>query len=220
MRVVGKNRGYLRTGGYYGRFTGRRNRKGNELKFFDTILGTTTVANTGNVATNLCVVPQDATESGRIGRKITIKSISIRGQFDLPSTGTVANTSDAARFMLVQDRQANGAAFAVLDVLSTAGMNSHRDLENESRFRILKDFQMDLNAGGGGMNPAATPVSTTVTRQWKFYVKCNIPIEYDSTATTGAIGTQRSNSIAPLFISDIGVCTTTYVARIRYTDES
>lgn len=32
-------------------------------------------------------------------------------------------------------------------------------------------------------------------------MKCNIPIEYDNTATTGAITTQRSNSIAVLAFS-------------------
>lgn len=196
---------------------GRRAPEG-ELKFLDTILGTTTVSNTGTIPTNLVVIPQDATESGRIGRRVTVKSINIRGQFDLASTGTVANTSDAVRFLVVLDKQANGAAYAVLDVLATAGYNAHRDLENEGRFRVLAELKRDLNAGGGGMNPAATPVSTAVTSSWNIYRKVNIPIEYDSTAATGAIGTQRSSSIGVLAISDIGVATMTYVARIRYTD--
>ena len=48
------------------------------------------------------------------------------------------------------------------------------------------------------------------------YIKCNIPIQYNSTA--GAIAEVRSNNIFMLYGSIAGISTIAGNARIRYTD--
>lgn len=216
--ITSSQRGYLRMGGYYGRFRGRRTGRNAELKFLDTSRAAAAVAAAGVVDTNLVVIPQGVGESERNGRKCVIKSIYIRGQWVLPSTVTVADTSEVVRIMCIQDKQANGAVFTVANVLAAAALNQHKNLENSNRFITLWDQNFALNAGGGGVGAAAN--SAEVCRYFKRYIKCNIPIEYDSTAATGAIATQRSNSIAIVALTQGGLATLSYVARVRYSDES
>jgi len=69
-------KGYMRTAGFYGRYSG----SSPELKFFDTALSfaidtTVEVPATGQ----LSLIPQGVTQSTRVGRKATIKSIYLHG---------------------------------------------------------------------------------------------------------------------------------------------
>lgn len=212
-RVVGAQRGYLRTGGYYGRFRGRRAYSGSELKFLDTVLAPTVALNTGNVNPNIVVIPQGDGESERVGRKVVIKSIYFRGLTELTTAASVTDADDVVRIIVVQDKQANGAAFAVTDYLQTADFQSHRNMSNISRFRTLADFQMTMNA-----TAALASDTCESNKLWTKYMKCNIPMEYDNTATSGAISTQRSNSVAVLMISQQQRCDVSYTVRIRYSD--
>jgi len=211
--VVGANRGYLRTGGYYGRFRGRRASSGGELKFVDTALASTIATIAGVVNPNLVVVPQNDTESGRIGRRITVKSIWFKGNLEIATSASVTSADDMVRLIVVQDQQANGAAFTVAQVLEGSTYNSFKNLENERRFRILSDQTFAVNAMSSF---AAATCERNI--KWHKYIKCNIPIDYDATAATGAIATQRSNSIAVLMISQQQVTNVTYNCRIRYSD--
>jgi len=68
----------------------------------------------------------------------------------------------------------------------------------------------------GGVAAATLEAGKTYNQ----YIKCNFPIEYDASAATGAITTQRSNSVAVLMISQGGFCTFQYNTRIRYSDAS
>lgn len=211
--VTAAQRGYVRTAGYYARFRGRRTGADGELKFFDTSRGAAAVAAAGVVDPNLVIIPQNDTESGRIGRKVTIRSIYIRGYSVLSSQAAVGDASDVLRVMVVQDKQANGAVFAVTDVLASASWLGHKNLENSSRFRTLMDKEITINQNGG--LAAATFENA---RSFNSYLKCFIPIEYDASSATGAITTQRSNSIAVLAISQNGKVSLGYNCRVRYSD--
>lgn len=204
-KVMAKQRGYVRTGGYYGRFNrGRRTGfSGAELKFLDTSR-TGTVATAGVVDPNICTIIQDTTETGRIGRKVVIKSISVKGTLTLLGA---SGPTDKIRMIMVQDQQANGATFAVTDLLETAGINAHYNLENQMRFKVLSDqtFAFHIQAA-----------ATNVIRHLSRYYRCNIPMEYS--AATGAITEQRSNSVAILWITASGVASAITTTRIRYSD--
>lgn len=210
MKVVGAQRGYLRTGGYYGRFS----KKGGEMKFLDTTAVVNPVVAAGAVSTNLNVVAQGVGESQRIGRKITIRQIQGRMLVQCAASNAATAANDTLRVLLVQDRQANGATFAVTDVLQTASFQAWRNLQNSNRFKVLLDKTITVNSYGGVV--AATFESG---RSTNFFIKCNIPIEYDSTAATGAIATQRSNSLALVYLAEQSNVILTYNVRIRYTDE-
>jgi len=219
MAVVGAGRGFLRTGGYYGRFKGRAARSGGELKFLDTALAASAVAQAGTVAPNINVIPQDSTESGRIGRKVTIKSIWFKGMIQKDGAAATANTSDNVRIIVVQDKQANGAAFAVTDYLETANFLSHKNLANSNRFVCLSDQTFALSCPSGSYTGAAASFGEQ-RKTWNKYIKCNIPIEFDAAFADGRLATQRSNSVAVIYISESAtISTIQYNVRIRYSDD-
>lgn len=212
-------RGFTRVGGNYGRFgasRGRRASLGGELKYFDTSLAATNVPQVGVVNPNLVIVPQGDAENNRIGRKINIRSIWLKGTIFLNVSATAAAATDTVRMILVQDKQANGAVFTVADVLQNTDYIGFRNLANTSRFNILWDKTYNMSAMAVF---TATPAGLPTEKALNMYVKCNIPIEYDAALTTGVITTQRSNSLAVLMISENNnVSQVEYRCRIRYSD--
>lgn len=214
--ITGPARGFVQTSGFYGRYGRRKSCCGDgELKFLDTAQSTTVPAAAGSVYTNLVVIPQGDTESMRNGRKVMLKSVSIRGRIYIQPQANSANTSDIIRILLVQDKQANGVAFTPPMVLAgTPDYLAYRNLANTSRFNILFDKSISLNSLGGVATDSFESVKTfTINRKLK------IPMEYDASATTGAIGTQRSNSLAVMAIAENGALSNIqYQARVRYSD--
>lgn len=207
--------GRVQTSGFFGRFRPG----GPEAKFLDTTEAQTAVAIAGTIGQqSLNVIPQDDTQSGRIGRKVTVKSLFIKGQIILPATTVAANTTDLMRIIVYIDKQTNGASAAVATLLETAAINSFRNMANVSRFQILFDKTFTLRCDAGGA-PTATPSFNTVVRHFQINVtKLNVVIEYDATATTGAIATQRTNNIGQMALTLSNLATLGYTARIRYDD--
>ncbi len=204
--------GYDRTGGYYGRFAG----PSGELKFFDTDLDDAVVV-VGMAIYNLTIVPEGNGESDRIGRKMTIKRIHIRGNVSIAANATMANSSDTVIGMLVQDTQTNGAQYTAADLLDTDSFKSFRNLANSKRFKILHKVIFDLKVGGAAPSGAALlhgedVISINVNKN------VSIPIEYDNSANTGVITSVRTNNLYWVTQSSAGVSSIIANARIRYTD--
>ncbi len=74
-----------RVGGYYGRYA-----NGGELKFHDVDLVDAVVAAGFNVTETINIIAQGVTESTRVGRKCTIKSINWHWRVNLPAADAVA----------------------------------------------------------------------------------------------------------------------------------
>lgn len=113
-----------------------------EKKVSDIAVGTVQVNTTG--AFNLLHIPVLGTDyTARIGRKTLIKSVYIRGRVTHEATNAqqvVASVQPQhVRMILFVDKQPNGAAPAVTDVLNTAEPASQLNLNNRDRFMILKD---------------------------------------------------------------------------------
>jgi hypothetical protein len=208
-----------------------------ETKFIDNYLAAGTIPNTQGVnsvrpttgdtvtpavaiaAANagLLQIVQGDTEYERNGREITVKAIQGRLLVAL-QTGT--SFADLYRIMLVHDRQANGAAFTLNNVLDYTGNTpnefSFNNLENSKRFQVLMDVFRPINVGA---TTAANGVDGVATfHVIRFNKRVNIPIMYDSTANTGALTTIRSSNLALLCISASGACNLSGTVRIRYTD--
>lgn len=211
-----RNAGRLRIGGVYGRFSGPNA----EMKFLDTTVGTTTIATTGTLlSTSLLVIPQNNTESGRIGRKCTVKQLSLKGNIDL-AVATLSNqTSDVLRIIVYVDKQTNGIAATVGGILATATYNSFRNLSETGRFSILMDKSYGLQCPAGQGDGVTFSFSETA-RPWSMNRKLNLPIEYDASATTGVLTTIRSSNIGVMAISKAGIAKFDFVARVRYSDAS
>lgn len=204
-------RGYYRRGGFYGRKPVYK-----ERKFFDTVRAPNTPGATGTIfSPSLCLVPQGAGESQRIGRSINISSLHINFVLGLSSSGVVTASRDIYRVIVYQDKQCNGATATAAQILDTAGVvdfMSFRNLENSGRFRVLKDKRMTISANGqlGGGNLEKFQHASV-------NVKCSIPVEFSG--ATGGLVEIRSNNIGVLIVSTAASanCFISYIARIRYT---
>lgn len=187
-----------------------------EKKFFDTAINFTVDA-TGEVPATgqLNLIPQGVTESTRVGRTCQLKSIQFRAQVRY-DPGTDTRGSTTAYILLVQDRQANGAAAAITDVmtgndLATAMIN----MANSERFKIVRRWVVHLDAEAG----VAAAYSTSV-KDIDDYIKINTSVEFSS--TTGAITEIKSNNY--FLLASTGVVTTddaiavVGTCRMRFTD--
>lgn len=160
--------------------------------------------------TELNPVQQGATSYNRIGTKILIKSIDFRANFYLAGSAPVYT---AVRYLLVYDRQPNGAFPAIASILSEnigtppvhlSGVN----MANRSRFVVLRDRQIILTAQDN---------MTSV----KEFVKTKLETQFS--ANTGAIGDITTGAIYLIAFSSVSSAVTLAVlsgahCRIRYFD--
>ncbi len=203
-----------RVGGYYGRYSGR----GGELKFHDVDLDDGVVAAGGNVTATVNIIAQGVTESQRVGRKCTIKSIHWRYRIFMPAQTDVATSAagDNLRVIMYLDKQANGATAAATDILETADYQSFRNLANSQRFNIILDRTSAVNYDTMTSEGAGVVSTTFSSRDFVLNKKCNIPIEFS--ATTGAIGEIRSNNIGVMLVGNAGIAGFDSKIRLRFSD--
>lgn len=212
--------GYDRTSGRYGRFQP----SGSELKFHDVTIAETDISENGCVCTALLTILQNTKATGRIGKTITLKEIHMHGTAkrarSFSATGATQQPK-VLRLLLVQDKQANGAAAVTADVLEVLVDNkdyqAFRNLDNSKRFNILYDKRIHLNVPFAGNS--SEYATNGVFQPCVLHKKINIPIEYDAGTTTGAIGTIRSNNLILLLISSDDLFVDFHAKiRIRYED--
>ncbi len=189
-----------------------------ELKFFDTSDSDTTVAAGGTFLSSVCLIPQGVTEATRIGRKCTIKHIEWRYEYSLPEldAGTTPNRGDTVRVIMYIDHQCNGAIATVLGILETDAKLSFYNLSERGRFTILYDVLETLNYTGQSSDGAGLTSQSFVMRDTVWLHKCNIPIEYNSTA--GALTEITTNNIGILLVGSNGVGGLFSNVRVRFTD--
>ncbi len=187
-----------------------------ELKFHDLNIDDAVVATTGTIAEDsVLTIAQGTDESERVGRKIVVKQIGWRFDIQLPPSTASGATSDQVRVILYLDKQANGAAAAVTDLLETADYQSFNNLSNSGRFRTLMDRDYDLVAKAGGGDGTTEDYGEDLVSD-TFFKKCNIAVEYSG--TTGVIAQMTSNNIGVLLLSKSGFTVFKSNMRIRFTD--
>lgn len=206
-----------------GRVFAGRFANGGELKFFDTIKTNTNVAETGTILDDsLNHIVQGVTESNRIGRKCTIKSVHFRGTINNNVGTDVSQLKQSVRIIVYLDKQANGATAAVADVLEDVtalnGYNSFRNLANSGRFRILYDLRKALIIPAVAQTAAGTFSSYVNQWSWSFNKVLNVPIEFSG--VNGLIAEIRSNNIGILAIStdSDNLPQVNYTCRVRFSD--
>lgn len=98
--------------------------------------------NTTGVFTLLANPALGSDFNNRVGRKIRLRSLYIRGFVATQNSldaGFAGTQSQQMRMILLLDLQPNGAVPATADLLVTANTQSHLNLNNRDRFVILKD---------------------------------------------------------------------------------
>lgn len=121
--------------------------RGFEVKSLDLTVSTT-IDTTGSVQA-LNLIRSGASFFNRIGRRIEMKSLMVKLQISPLRT---MGTNDYVRIVVVYDRQTNGAAPAVADIIQDtdqAGANSTNiftdiNLNNRDRFLIFMDKRISL----------------------------------------------------------------------------
>ncbi len=210
-------KGFDRTGGNWGRYSGRNS----ELKFHDLDIDDAVIAAAGTITPSCNLIAQGVTESERVGRKCVIRNIHWKYNITLPITsGNGISANDTIRVILYKDKQCNGAAATIsgtAGILATADYQSYRNLTETGRYLVIMDkihtFNFLAAAGDGTANDAFA-----VNRNFTFNKTCNIPLEFDS--TTGVITEIRSNNVGVLLLSKTGVCAFDSKMRIRFSDGS
>ncbi len=164
-----------------------------EMKFVDFTTGDSTIS-AALRNQNLNVIVQNVLENGRVGRKCTLKAVTIRGSFTLAGAVAASSASCRVRCRLVLDRQTNGSDFAALQLLDTDVIDSFANLSNKDRFAVLMDKVYTLNSSGAAPSGAAF-VTMEKTVNIDIHRALDIPIEFDDSVSTGAVASQRSNSL-------------------------
>ncbi len=207
-------RGRYRTGG------AMRYQKGNSLqkerKVLDTTLSASNVSATGVIVSNSLLLMAEGTgENQRIGRHITVVSLDVHMRLILePTAATGFNSADVLRVIFYVDSQANGAAAAIGEILSTADVNSHRNLFQTNRFRVIYDKWFTMNTTSAGEANGDT-TSQNVMRHANFHRNLNMRVDYE---TAGASITDVCcQNIGVLAISAAALTDLTGQVRIRYT---
>lgn len=182
-----------------------------EKKYLD--VTTTTVSpitTAGAIVSTFTIIAQGTTEVTRVGGKITVTNFNIRGNISGLSQAA-GQVGDIVRIIVFVDKQTNGAAPAVTDLLKTANIYSYLNMDNVDRFQVLKDKFVSINQTG-----ILAATSVYENKVFKVNKKLNMPIHYAS--TTGAITEVKSNNIYLLHISLTGESQISYSARTKFTD--
>jgi len=189
---------------------------GGELKFIDTSIGLNQITTDASWSTGSLVngiaVGAGATE--RIGRKVTLKSLQIRWQFQMEpeSFANIVGGSNG-RILIVYDKQANAAAPLITDILRQNAYNANLNLNNRDRFVVLMDKITDCVSKEGNFSTSG-----------KKFIRLNNESVFNS-GTTADIGSIQTGSVY-LFFANTGTTIFTdasalrFVAdvRMRYTD--
>lgn len=180
-----------------------------EWKFLDTVINDQNV-NTTPVLTLLNGLVPGNSASQRIGMKVQIKSLQMHlSNYVISGSGI----DQIHRMWIVIDRQANGLAPTLAQIMTQADTMGLRNLENRRRFKIVMDKSFLLNATG---EPGSSKL-------WKVYMKFKRPIvvEYNS-GVAGTVADIVSNS---LYFIQVGTSAAGVTAgkvigniRIRYLD--
>lgn len=220
--------GRLRRTGNFGRFG-----QGGEQKFIDILQGAFVPAATGTIfptaiatftpavaavaAGTFCQIVQGDQEYQRIGKEVIINKVMVRGYFLAPEGAT--SFSGIVRFIILQDTQCNGAAPTPNNILNFTGqpvsVNSFNNIENSRRFITICDETTEVTPYTSNAALANNPRYVP----FEIFKKVNIPIVYDSSATTGALATIRSNNILGVAVSPDAETQVVFNCRLRYSDK-
>jgi len=197
-----------------------------ELKAFDVALQNLTNALVATPPTfqvlNACVNGPEIYQ--RVGRKMYMKSLHIRGVFN----ATAGAVQQEARLIIYYDSQPNAANPTIQTLLQDSNAaaattwTSEINLVNRQRFKILRDYQVmlgDVSAISGATEIIPDPIMNSYNVD--FFIKLK-GLETIFNATNG--GTIADISSGSIGITLVGSSTTdgnwvfSYSTRLRYYD--
>lgn len=196
-----------------------------ELKVQDLATATYQVNTSGSI-TLLAIPTVGADYNARIGRKITLKSLFIRGRLVLETaialTGTLS-IAQQGRLIICYDLQPNGAAPAITDILITADPASHLNLNNRDRFRILcdKEYVFDPSFYQNTATQAYSFMGRTIYNV-KIFKRLNLDMIFNA-VNGGTVADISSGALYMVWIGSAAAGTNSDTnaivsTRVRYAD--
>lgn len=157
----------------------------------------------------------------RIGRKILMKSLQLR--LIVAASTPLASVDSLCRIIIVYDKQTNGAAPTVANILQSqniTGVNSSSatdmvNLDNRDRFTILRDIVFAL-AGQSTTATQAIAGGPTV-KEINEYIRLNLDTVFNA-GTAGTIGDIQSGSLYMLTIGTVAGFAAVGSTRVRFSD--
>lgn len=197
-----------------------------EVKSVDISLGTLTIASASQNAVPLYDSASGADLYQRIGRKVNLKSVRVRGYFVPANTGgSVA--AENIRVILYTDNQftsgSTGATTDLLQDLDDGGAThlnplSGVNLNNRDRFKILRDMytQMPFIAQADSVIEIGTQGGTVkeiITVDWFVNLR-----GFEISHSGNAAGDITKGNVCLQAIGGVGNWTFTFTSRVRFTD--
>lgn len=155
-----------------------------EKKYVDNTVSLTSVPGTGVLVATYTMMAQGLGDQQRNGN--SIKGVDIAGKMYLQKNIGVQTT--AMRLIWVLDKECDGAAPLLSQILDNVDVVSGLNKDYTKRFVILKDKMLTLNDGGGQ------------TKFQKYYFPTDFHVHYDG--ATAAITDAKENQVFLFAISD------------------
>ena len=155
-----------------------------EKKYVDNDYSNTSVGSTGNLIATYTTMAQGLGDQARMGN--TIKGKSISGK--IIATKSTIPTTTQLRLLWVLDKECDGAAPVLSDVLDSVNTLAGVNRNFSKRFVILKDKLVTLSSGGNDI------------RSMKFFFPTDFHIHFDG--STSAITDAKENHVFLYAISD------------------
>jgi len=161
-----------------------------ETGFVDIASGNHAMDTTGSI-TLINAVPQGASSSQRIGKRIQLKSLQVRG-----TVGSASATAFAAGVVLiVYDKRPTGSMPNITDILNTVNAYSFNNDNNSARFRVLKRMRYQCIGNAG------TPTTASNFAADMFLNLKGLPVTFKD-AGTGAIGDIEEGALYVVTVGD------------------
>ncbi len=226
LRAMARYKRNPRTGGF----------RGIEKKFFDTANVDTVIVSNGtsvggeiDPATILCLnaVAIGTGEEQRIGRKISMHSVHIKGVIEVPvqAAQSALHVSPVIFLALYMDTQTNAAQSQSEEVFRNESGNAimaaepFLNLQNVHRFKVLKTIKFALPQTSTGQSAAGTIEQHGYTVPWEMFVKLGgKKVLYDANGTDAQISSIVDNSLHLVaFCTDTGIGPlVSWQCRLRY----
>jgi len=163
----------------------------------------------------------------RVGSRVEMKNLHIRGVVGLSATATTGNL----RLIIVYDRQPTGALPTIATLLqsrdqtgaSANGSSAEINLENRDRWQIVRDMQWYAPAGtytAGVVTNQAYPGVSSHTWDVNEFIKLKgLGVHFNSTANPVDITNIATGALYAFFVADNdSVYTASVGFRLRYND--
>lgn len=178
-----------------------------EYKTIDYLNHTTQEPYTGNpVITCLNQVARGDDYNERVGR--SIKNVSVQLKMDAFHNTTDSATFTIIRWILLIDKEANGAVPSTTDLLTAEDTTSMRNLTNRRRFIILKDARIMLD-------------NNRESRSVKYFKRLNLKTIFNA-GDAGTVADIDSGSLILMFITNAASDKKPLIqisSRVRFIDD-